>query len=36
MFLGVLDYFVVAWTNPFGQITIDQDIKLFEFKVIKV
>ena len=30
---GILDYFVVAWTNPFGQITIDQDIKLFEFKV---
>jgi hypothetical protein len=32
---GVLDYFVVAWTNPFGQITIDQDIKLFEFKDIQ-
>lgn len=32
---GVLDYFVVAWTNPFGQITIDQDIKLFEFQDIQ-
>jgi len=32
---GVLDLFVVVWTNPFGDITIDQDIKLFEFKDIQ-
>ena len=32
---GVLDYFVVIWTNPFGDITIDQDIKLFEFEDIQ-
>jgi hypothetical protein len=23
--------FTVVWTNPFGEITVDQDIKLFEF-----
>jgi len=32
---GVLDYFVVVWTNPFGEITVDQDIKLFEFQDIQ-
>eukprot|EP00088_Acartia_fossae_P055117 TRINITY_DN63_c0_g1_i4.p1 TRINITY_DN63_c0_g1~~TRINITY_DN63_c0_g1_i4.p1 ORF type:complete len:513 (-),score=120.52 TRINITY_DN63_c0_g1_i4:467-2005(-) len=32
---GVLDYFVVVWTNPFGEITVDQDIKLFEFEDIQ-
>lgn len=32
---GVLDLFTVVWSNPFGEIYIDQDIKLFEFKDIQ-
>jgi len=32
---GVLDLFTVVWTNPFGDIFIDQDIKLFEFADIQ-
>lgn len=28
---GVLDLFTVVWSNPFGDLYIDQDIKLFEF-----
>jgi len=32
---GILDYFVVVWTNPFGDLTIDQDIKLFDFEDIQ-
>jgi len=32
---GILDYFVVVWTNPFGDLTINQDIKLFDFEDIQ-
>jgi len=32
---GVLDLFTVVWTNPFGDIFVDQDIKLFEFTDIQ-
>jgi len=32
---GVLDLFTVVWTNPFGDIFLDQDIKLFEFEDIQ-
>jgi len=28
---GVLDLYTVVWSNPFGDLFIDQDIKLFEF-----
>eukprot|EP00092_Neocalanus_flemingeri_P055608 GFUD01065771.1.p1 GENE.GFUD01065771.1~~GFUD01065771.1.p1 ORF type:complete len:532 (-),score=157.37 GFUD01065771.1:404-1999(-) len=28
---GVLDLFTVVWSNPFGDLFVDQDIKLFEF-----
>jgi len=32
---GVLDLFTVVWSNPFGDISVDQDIKLFEFEDIQ-
>ncbi|XP_023349490.1 uncharacterized protein LOC111718193 isoform X3 [Eurytemora carolleeae] len=32
---GVLDLFTVVWSNPYGDITVDQDIKLFEFTDIQ-
>jgi len=32
---GVLDLFTVVWSNPFGDLFIDQDIKLFEFEDIQ-
>jgi len=32
---GVLDYFTVVWSNPFGDLFVDQDIKLFEFEDIQ-
>lgn len=28
---GVLDLFTVVWSNPFGDLFVDQDIKFFEF-----
>ena len=31
---GVLDLFTVVWSNPFGDIFVEGDIKLFEFKDI--
>ena len=32
---GVLDILTVVWSNPFGEIFVDQDIKLFEFKDVQ-
>ena len=32
---GVLDLFTVVWSNPFGDITVEEDIKLFEFSDIQ-
>ena len=32
---GVLDLFTVVWSNPFGDITVEPDIKLFEFSDIQ-
>jgi len=32
---GVLDLFTVVWSNPFGDISVEQDIKLFEFSDIQ-
>jgi len=32
---GVLDLFTVVWSNPFGDLFVDQDIKLFEFEDIQ-
>ena len=32
---GVLDLFTVVWSNPFGDITVEQDVKLFEFSDIQ-
>jgi len=32
---GVLDLFTVVWSNPFGDIFVDQDIKLFEFEDVQ-
>jgi len=32
---GVLDFFTVVWSNPFGDISVEQDIKLFEFSDIQ-
>ena len=32
---GVLDLYTVVWSNPFGDITVEEDIKLFEFSDIQ-
>jgi len=32
---GVLDLFTVVWSNPFGDLFVEQDIKLFEFSDIQ-
>lgn len=32
---GVLDLFTVVWSNPFGDLTVEEDIKLFEFSDIQ-